>query len=138
MSNFPRPRIRKTIYGDTLIDGMYYMGGNRIPPLPVHIIMTDRATGTHYALSHTGIPGSLTLELTTPDAKWTDIAEFGPQDGPYLGDWCLFIENGILSAQQTTQPQNSLRVFTRKAFERSFLEITVNNSGDLVYTQVTV
>lgn len=135
-----RPRMHKDRYGYTIIDGHTYLGKQRIPPMPVHIIMEDRVSGVQRSLSHMGNPGSLELDLITPDPRWPDTATFGPFAGPYVGNWRLYLASDVLTAEamDPRNPHANLRVLTRKDFERTMLEITVAANGTILYDEFAI
>lgn len=122
------------------VRGLWNMGRPQVPPLPMWIVMEDRATGIQYVLKHTGDPGSLVLDLsTTLPAR--NRAVYGPYEGPYLnGRVRLYIENGTLSSEVPfPAPGNwGPRVFARRANQRLLLEITASADGTLSYTEVEV
>lgn len=134
----PHPRITKDAYGHTLIDGYTYMGRQAIPPLPNRIAMTDRITGDERVLSHTGSVGTLTLDLVAVNPAWLNVTTYGPHEGPYTGNWRLYLENGTLVAEATILPHGNQRVLTRLANQRTMLDITVDVDGNIVYTELTV
>lgn len=138
--NMPRPHFYRDQYGRLYIDGLLFMGKHRIPPMPNHIIMRDRFDDESLSLSHTGSPGTLTLDLITPNDRWTDISVFGPYDGPYVGNFRLYIENNVLLAEAVNPDtkHGNLRVLTRKNFERTMLEIGVDANGAITTTELTV
>lgn len=126
-----RPRVRRDSLGYLLIDGGTYMGGVRVPPLPNRISMVDRTTGAALILSHTN--GPLTIALVPDDPKYSDVSRFGPRDGPYSGDYRLFISNGSLGFERAPGFSSPL-ILTRRAFDTTVLQITPSTSGAVQYT----
>lgn len=136
----PKPHVYRDAYGDLYIDGYQFHGKQRIPPMPNRIAMTERDSKQLFVLSHTGTSPALTLDLVAVDPKWTDVTTFGVNDGPYVGNWRLYLNNGTLFAE-AVDPANvlsNMRVLTRKGFESTMLDITVNNNGTVIYTELTV
>lgn len=127
------PRRYKDVYGHTIIDGYTYLGRNRIPPMPNRIAMRDRTTGEERVLSHDGTPGS--IDLVAVDSRWSDVTHYGAHDGPYDGDYRLYLDNGTLTAEYAAG-NSSQFILTRKNFETTVLRITVNQTtGAVVYTE---
>ena len=112
------------------------LGRPRVPPLPLASILTDRATGSEYVLSHSGTPGSLTLFLDPNPWPRPDYVVYGEDDGPYANGYRLYIEDATLKAEPASGFY-SPDTFTRKSFDRTFLKIGVT-SGNITTTEVTV
>lgn len=130
---WPGPRRYKDTYGHTIIDGHTYLGRPRVPPLPNRISMRDRITGAEKVLSHTSTPGAILL--VNIDPKWSDVTHYGSHDGPYDGDFRLFLDNGTLTAEFAAG-HNSQFILTRKDFQTTVLRITVDQTnGAIVYTE---
>lgn len=121
--------------GKLWIDGDFFMGRFRTPPMPVRIAMTDRVTGLIRVLSMTGTAPGLTIDLVAINARWPDVIIFGPYEGPYSGNYRLLLDNGILSFEPAID-HNSPRIFTRRNFETTVLEITAGDDGSVVYTEI--
>lgn len=129
----PGPRIRTDVYGHKIIDGYTYLGRNRVPPLPNRIAMRDRTTGAERVLSHNGAPGS--ISLVAVNSRWSDVTHYGSYDGPYDGDYRLYLDNGTLSAEYAAG-HNSSFILTRKDFETTVLRVTVDQvDGSVEYTE---
>lgn len=137
MHKLPQPRRRRDQYGDLWIDGEFFMGRQRVPPMPNRTALTDRVTGAIKALSHTGA----SPELVDPRPQWSDITLYGPYFGPISNNWRLFLSNGTLGFEAVTGmvSYSGSRILTRKNFETTVLELTVDPlTGNVVYTQVTL
>lgn len=129
------PRVHRDNYGHTIIDGYTYLGRSRVPPLPNRIAMRDRTTGEEKVLSHSGTPGSLSVDPVTPSSRWSDITRYGAYDGPYDGDYRLYLDNGTLHAEYVLGHGNQY-ILTRKDFETTVLRITIDQvDASIVYTE---
>lgn len=127
------PRHYTDAYGNRMIDGYTYLGRNRVPPLPNRIAMRDRTTGEERVLSHDGAPGSIDLVAVNP--RWSDVTHYGSYDGPYDGDYRLYLDNGTLSAEYAAGHSSSF-ILTRKNFETTVLRVTVDQvDGSVEYTE---
>lgn len=132
MRNFrrlPTPHIRTDDLGYTYIDGYRYMGPVRVPPLPNRIAMLDRTAGEYGVLSHNGV----SLDIVAVNSAWTDVEYYGPNDGPYTGDYRLYLDNGNLLAEYAAG-YASRYVLTRKNFETTVLRIEVDPTDGSVIT----
>lgn len=126
------------------VGSWWNLGRPRVPPLPQNIVMEDRDTGQEWFLTHTGTSPALTVELSADLPAQPDVVRYGPYKGPYLsnGQVRLYVASGVLAGEYGDGLQHyNQRVLTRRALERSFLEITAEDGwmpGDaLTYTLVT-
>lgn len=134
MTNFRKPHVYRDPYGHIIIDGYTYMGRPRVPPLPNRIALTDRTTGETKVLSHD--VGASNLVLADVTTSMSDITHFGMHDGPYSGDYRLYLNNGTLAFEYAPGYASS-RILTRRAFDTTVLELTVDlTNGSVVYTQI--
>lgn len=116
---------RKTYHGYT------NMGRVRVPPLPVHIIMTDRDDGTEWVLIHTSDGEIGVNDEALGNHK--DFQRFGPYDGPYLPrvpQIRLFVRGGRLGYEYETLPpwlsdRDQRRVMTRRGTAAEAFEVIV-------------
>jgi hypothetical protein len=129
----PTPNFRTDDLGYTYIDGYRYIGPVRVPPLPNRIAMFDRTTGIYGVLSHSGGVGSLSLAIAAVNAAWTDIEYYGINDGPYTGDYRLYLDDGNLLAEYA-EGFSSRIILTRKAFDTTSLRIEVDPTDGTVTT----
>lgn len=110
----------------------------RFPPLPQMIVMTDRADGKRWLLSHNtshSTPdghGHVSINDTFIDNG--DIVEFGPYEGPVVNDAVneikLLIRGGRLGyevepATSGIRDRRQMRVLSRKGLTTDFREIIV-------------
>lgn len=130
-SNRPGPRRYKDAYGHLIIDGYTFMGRPRVPPMPNRLALKDRTTGLYKVLSHTAGAGSFVLADIDP--KWRDVQKFGTHEGPYHGDYRLYLDNAVLAFELAPDHSNS-RILTRRGFDKTVLEITADTNGAVVYT----
>src|SRR3990167_3608969 len=107
------------------------MGMIRIPALPQFIVMTDRADGKLWVLTH-GSDGehiAINDDLTVLDLgqrTWTSTT-YGPNDGPYLPTnpgVRLIVRAGRLGYEFITQDQgvsdqDQARLLTRRRVQRT-------------------
>lgn len=107
------------------------MGKPRVPPLPHYIFMRSRDDFNDiFVITHSGTPGALTLLVTNQNMPVTlERVLYGPYDGPYIenGRVRLFVDNGALDGEFVIPPSpihNQQRVLSRRANERSFLELS--------------
>lgn len=128
----PRPRRYTDTDGGLWIDGEFFMGRVRVPPMPPRIALSDRATGVIKVLAHTA---GMASELANVDPRWSDVIYYGKNGGPYSGDWRLYLNNGNLAFEWAPGYSNG-RILTRRNFETHVLEITADNNGNVVYTEV--
>jgi hypothetical protein len=129
--NLPKPTRYRDQFGDLWIDGEMDMGRYRTPPMPNYLILTDRVTGQEMALLNND---ELTAVVpTVPLTIWTSRAYFGPQEGPYSGDWRLYLSNGAL-AFEYAPGYSSPMILTRNAFQPTVLQITADTNGNVVLT----
>lgn len=126
------------------VGSWWNLGRPRVPPLPQNIVIEDRVTGQEWFLSHTGTVPALTAELSATLPVQPDVVRYGPYKGPYLdnGQVRLYVASGVLSGEfGDGNPHYNQRVLTRRALERTFLEITAADGwkpGDaFTYTLVT-
>lgn len=126
---FPGPRFHRDVFGDLWIDGQFYMGRMRVPPMPPRIALIDRTTGETRVLSHDGA----NVVLEAPTARMTDIQNFGSHGGPYSGNWRLYLNSGTL-AFEYAEGYNSAKILTRRNFDKQVLEITADDTGQVVTT----
>lgn len=110
----------------------------RIPPLPQQIIMTDRADGTLWLLSHnltddppTDGDGRISINSTF-STGFGDYEIFGPTEGPVLpsiyGDVVLLVRGGRLGYEVRDvghASDSNLRILTRKSTVRQSREINI-------------
>lgn len=120
------------------------MGPIRIPPLPAQMILTDRADGTLWLLSHNTIENSPDglghISINSVYNLRNDIDTFLPFEGPVLlaGDppdttIRLLIRDGLLGYETTPYIQQrgdirQARILTRKGVAAESREINVPNS----------
>lgn len=135
LRRFPKPTRYRDQLGDLWINGEFFMGRYRTPPMPNYIIMTDRVTNAQKALTNDDSLSAVVLSDVQP--MWPDRSYFGPHDGPYSGDYRLYLSNGTLAFEHAPG-YNSPRILTRNAFQPTVLEITASPSGALVTTTVTL
>lgn len=136
---WPAPRRRRDVYGKLWIDGEFYMGRNRVPPMPVTMALVDRVTNAKGVLSFTGTVPSLSIAIIPITSAMRDVHVYAKQEGPYSGAYRLYLSNGVLAFEKVTGnvTYSSPRILTRRSFETTVLEITVNPAnGAVVYTQV--
>jgi hypothetical protein len=127
------PRKYRDVYGNVMIDGYTFMGRNRVPPMPNRIAMRDRTTGEEKVLSHDATPGD--IDLVDVNTRWSDVTHYGAHDGPYFGDYRLYLDNGTLAAEYALG-HGSQTILTRKNFETTVLKITIDQTdGTVVYTE---
>lgn len=127
----PMPRRHRDAYGHLIIDGYTFMGRPRVPPMPARIALKDRTTGEFKVLSHAAGAGSFVL--VDIDPKWVDVQKFGPYEGPYSGNYRLYLDNSVL-AFELAAGFNSPKILTRRAYDKTVLEITADTNGAVVYT----
>lgn len=127
----PSPRRYRDAYGHLIIDGRTFMGRPRVPPMPARLALKDRTTGNFKVLSHSAGAGSFVLADINP--KWTDVQKFGTHEGPYSGDYRLYLDNSVL-AFELAAGFNSPKILTRRAYDKTVLEITADTNGAVVYT----
>lgn len=127
------------------IAGYTDMGGVRVPPLPMFIIMEDRASTLPYVLTHTGTYPALVFSASLTLPSTTEYTRYGPYAGPYLnGNIRLFINGGVLNAEfaQATGKVSTQKVLTRRGVEDTLIWITAPTTwkeGDaLTYTPISV
>ena len=124
--------------------GFLNMGRPRVPPLPAWVKMTDRATDTEYYLTQEGTSPALTLLLTTTVPGDRNRREYFKYTGPYTpdGNWKLYIENGVLSAEAAPAPSfvrnRDPQTFTRRAYESTLLRVDVDDDGVVSTTEVEI
>lgn len=138
---FPSPKLRRDSLGKLWIDGEFYMGRNRVPPMPITMALVDRVTGATGVLSFTGTVPSLSISIIPVTSAMRDVHVYGKQEGPYSGAYRLFLSNGVLAFEKVVGnvTYSSPRILTRRSFETTVLEITVNPAnGAVVYTQVSL
>lgn len=140
---WPRPHRRTDADGGLWIDGEFFMGRNRVPPMPVRMALVDRVTGIPLVLSDTGgtSPG---IQLVAIASTMRDVHIYDKQEGPYDGTWRLFLSNGVLAFERVALtgpggvPRESFAsplILTRNAFNTTCLRITANQAtGVVVYT----
>lgn len=127
----PGPHRYRDQYGDLYIDGYRYMGRTRVPSMPNRLAMIDRETGDTWVLSHTGDPGSLELDFVARDPRWLDVTLYGPYDGPYFGNYRLFLAYGTLMAEYAPG-YGSQTILTRRGFDTTVLQIKVDANTCLI------
>lgn len=121
-----------------VVQGFTDLGRVRVPQMPVGMVLTDRATGTLYLLSHDA-NGALVLQ-TPPPVQWHGVA-YGPWDGPVLGGPAaprrLYISAGTLGIEAGPSGMASSRIMTRN-FSRpnETYEITYANGAFVLTLQV--
>lgn len=131
----PGPNITRDTYGHRIIDGYTYMGGNRVPPFPNRLALTDRVTGLPMVLTHTGTSPSLTFAVTPVLPTWSDVTTYGKYDGPYFEQYRIYLSGGTLAAEYAVG-YGSQTILTRRGFDNTVLKITINPvSGAVVYTE---
>lgn len=128
----PGPRRYKDAYGHLIIDGYTYMGRPRVPPMPSRLALKDRTTGQFKVLSHNAGAGAVVLANIDP--KWRDVQKFGTHEGPYSGDYRLFLDNSVLAFELAPNHSNA-RILTRRSFDKTVIEITAGTNGTVVSTQ---
>jgi hypothetical protein len=97
--------------------------------------MTDRTTGLVKVLSHTGTPRG--INLVERQTTWPDVTLYAAYEGPYNGNWRLYLDSGSLAFEAATD-YNSSRILTRLNFDTTVLELTAAADGSIVYTEVTL
>lgn len=120
----------------------------RIPPLPQFIVMTDRADGTEWVLTHDVTGEYIAINDHGLDivgdklGQWTDVVRYGPYEGPYVKDpvakpdvaiqpqFRLLIRGGYLGFEQVDEPPSkreiqNARILTRRGVSRTIREILV-------------
>lgn len=134
----PRPRRRIDQNGGLWIDGEFFMGRYRAPPMPPRIALTDRVTGEIKVLSHTAGAGA--IELVDVNPRWPDVHIYGVNGEPWYFDgtthWRIYLSNGTIHAGQSSTAGSSARILTRRGYDTTVLEITADAAGSVVYTQV--
>lgn len=84
--------------------------------------MVDRVTGTIYVLSHDGVPGAMYVQLVAIDPKWTDVHIYQAYEGPYTGNYRLYIADGVLAAEWAPG-YNSQTILTRRNYDTHVIRI---------------
>lgn len=134
----PRPRRRIDQNGGLWIDGEFFMGRYRAPPMPPRIALTDRVTGEVKVLSHTAGAGA--VEFVDIDPRWPDVIIYGHLQEPWYFDgtthWRMVFSNGIINPTASSTAGSSARILTRRGYDTTVLEITADAAGSVVYTQV--
>jgi len=114
----------------------------RSPPLPAHVVLTDREDGSLWHLSFTTTPpavdglGYITINSELPLIPNKDIVVYGPYDGPVMGTRDprapraqLFVRGGYLGFEfdldmgQGVTSRSQARVMARKGLQRTGREI---------------
>ena len=132
---FKQPHIYTDELGYTYIDGYRYMGRVRVPSLPNRIAMLDRTTREYQVLSHSGAAGSLLIDLVDINTNWRDVSLYGDNEGPYTGDYRIYLDNGTLAAEYAAG-YSSQTILTRRNFDNVLLRIEVDpTNGQIVYTE---
>ena len=90
--------------GRRIWHGFTDLGRVAVPPLPGHTVLTDRATGTKYALTHEG--DRIGLDDVIP-VTGSDLIFYDPFTGPILladneVPIMLLVRNGFLGYESTT------------------------------------
>lgn len=130
---FRQPRRTTDIYGDLWIDGEPYLGKYRLPPMPPRIALTDRDDGSVKVLSDNGT----NIVLQDPTAAMMDVIVYGPYDGPYSGNFRLYLASGVL-AFEPAPGHNSARILSRNGFNTTVVEVTANDDGSVVQSPITL
>lgn len=117
----PSPRHYRDSNGGLWINGEFYMGRPRTPPMPPRIAMTDWLTGQVSVLSHDATGQFLVLAAVDP--LWPDVNVYGPYDGPYTNGYRLYLESGCLIAEAAPD-FTSAYTLTRRGFDTTVLRIT--------------
>jgi hypothetical protein len=100
--------------------------------------MTDRTSGEQYVLSHTGSPGSLTVNLAPVLPAYTDTQTYGPYDGPYLDKWRLYLDGSVILAERVLESHGNSIVSTRLNNDTTMLQLGVADDGTVTYTEYSV
>lgn len=124
------PHYRRDELGKLWIDGQFYMGHTRTPSMPPRIALTDRVTGALRVLSDDGAGN---VVLATVNSKWPDVIKYAANEGPYDGDWRLYLSNGTL-AFEFKRGYNSAKILTRNAYMTTVVQITANQSTGAIIT----
>lgn len=136
---FRKPRRTTDANGDLWIDGEFYMGKYRLPPMPPRIAMTDRTTGAIKVLSDNGT----NIVLQDPTSSMRDIVTYGPFDGPYSNNFRLYLNNGSLAFEvvvitSAQESYNSARILSRNGYNTTVVEVTANPDGSMVQSPVAL
>lgn len=90
------------------------IGAIQIPPMPVYLILTDRADGTlwwlTYSTSPAGDDGYGYISITTtqpPSSVNVDSLTFPAYDGPMLGQGKLMVRSGFLGVDTGPDPHTT-------------------------------
>lgn len=94
--------------------GYFYMGGIQIPPMPRHIILTDRADGTKWWLTYNLSPatsdgfGYISITTTMPPTSQESIT-FAAYEEPVIaftsGNARLIVNGGYLGVEERNPSQ---------------------------------
>lgn len=106
-------------------------GGIRIPVLPTYMVLTDRADGTLWSLSHDASHTHFTINSDLSWDKYSVV--YGPYEGPYVGGFPgftlkLYIRNAHLGYDVEELPimitsRNNARIMSRRGFEPFTCEV---------------
>lgn len=136
---WPGPHKYTDELGYTYYDGYLYMGRTPIPPLPPRVAMTDRTSGDLSVLSHSGSPGSLTINLIPVLPSYTDVQTYGPYEGPYIGHWRLYLDGSVILAERVIEPHSNSIISTRRNNDRTMLRLGIDgDDGSVTYTEYSV
>jgi hypothetical protein len=105
------------------IHGYKDMGRIRIPPLPLALILYDRADGQPWFLTRN--EDATEIELSTDLYRHPDRAFFGPFDGPYTNGKRLFVSAGTLQFEDAEGHFSPPVMARGPAFQRLLGRITV-------------
>jgi len=110
--------------------GFANFGGARIPPIPQHIILTDRDDGTEWVLMHDAT-GQYVGISDAGVGRRKDFIVFHPWDGPTLDGFPnvrMLIRGGRLGYELIDASRHKTAqqlVLTRRRVERRILELIV-------------
>ena len=112
------------------------MGRVRVPPLPSRIVLTDRADGTLWILTHEADGSHVGIESTIP-ANAKDLHTYPANVGPVLPtvpEARLLVRGGFLGYEETALPRattdrDQARILTRRGVQSIVLEVREPAAG---------
>lgn len=125
-------RRRRDADGGLWIDGEFFMGRVRVPPMPNRLALTDRLTGEVLVLSNDDALDVAVLDDIDP--RQMDVQIYGPFEGPYFGQWRIYLYDGDIFAEHVDEKHNNAHILTRWLYHTRVLRITVDATGTVVYT----
>lgn len=120
--------------GRSWLGGYLNMGPQQIPPLPMIVVLTDRADGKLWQLTHRVSDERFLLsDAPVPVSLRGQVRQYGAFDGPVLGDGPgirLLVRAGrigyeMVQSQQGVTDMDNAPVMTRRGTQNFSLLLTL-------------